>query len=174
MPNGLSTKKLLTAFAIFAAVIVGTFVLLVALMFSSLEPTTIDESDTDYLTLQRFFRYPPTELMQSHLLDGSWAGDAEKAFAVRVVGMDTELLWQQEGVVRGDRLTPELEDAVDFIGNLLDSGYVPWFPTREEIRRDSHYVYPINIVTQGSYPDSVQMIVMRPFDDMAFFACLKL
>jgi len=173
MSNGLSTRKLLTAFAIFVAVIVGTFMFLVAVMFSSLEPTTIDESDADYLELQRFFRHAPTELMQSHLLEGSWTGDVEKAFAVRVVGMDTELLWQQQGVVRGDRLTPELEYAVDFIGNLLDSGYVPWFPTLEEIRRDSHYVYPVMIVTQGSYPDSAQMIVMRPFDDMAFFVFLK-
>ena len=81
MSNRLSTKKFLTAFAIFVSVIVGMFVLLVALMFSALEPTTIDESDADYLMLQRFFRHPPTELMQSHLLDGSWAGDIEKAFA---------------------------------------------------------------------------------------------
>lgn len=173
MSTGLSTKKLLTAFGIFVAIMVGSFVLIVALMFSFIEPTTIDESDPDYLALQRFFRNPPTELMESHLLDGSFAGDVEKAFAVRVTGMDTELLWQQAGVVRGDRLTPELIDAVEFIGNMLDSGYVDWFPSLDEIYRDSHYVYPINIVARGGYPDSVRLIVMRPFDDMAFFAYLK-
>ena len=73
MSTGLSTKKLLTAFGIFVAIMVGSFVLIVALMFSFIEPTTIDESDPDYLALQRFFRNPPTELMESHLLDGSFA-----------------------------------------------------------------------------------------------------
>ncbi|MDD9891238.1 MAG: hypothetical protein OXU66_06485 [Gammaproteobacteria bacterium] len=173
MSAGLSTKKLLVAFGIFASAIVGIFVLLVGLMFSFIEPTAIDDSDQDYLALQRFFRNPPTELMQSHLLDGSFFGDIEKAFAVRVTGMDTELLWQQQGVVRGDRLTAELDEAVEFIGNMLDSGYVDWFPSLDEIRRDSHYVYPINIVTRGGYPNAARLIIMRPFDDMAFFAYLE-
>ncbi len=147
--------------------------MIVALMFRSMEPTTIDVSDPDFLVLQRFFRNPPTELIDSHLLS-SFSGDVEKAFSVRVTGMDTELLWQQQGVLRGDRLTPELETAVGFLDIMLDSGYVDWFPTIEEIHRDSHYVYPISIVMQGSYPDSVRLIVMRPFDDMAFFIYQKI
>lgn len=169
----LDTKKLLSAFGVFVVVMVGTFTLLVTGMYSLIEPTTIDELDSDYLALQIFFRNPPVELIQSYSLDVSLVDDVQKAFAVRVSGMDAELLWQQQGVVRGDRLTVEIEKAVEFIGGMLDSGYVDWFPSLEEMHRDSHYIYPVNIVMQGERPVSVKLIVMRPFDNMAFFAHLR-
>jgi len=153
---------------------VGIFVLIVALMFGTLEPQSLDIEDADFLALQRFFSNAPTEMLDNHLLDGSFAGDVEKAFSARVTGMDTELLWQQAGVVRGDRLDEELIAAIEFLEIMLDTGYVDWFPAVTEIQRDSYYVYPINIVMQGSVPDSVRLIVMRPFDDMAFFAYVKI
>mgnify|MGYP001228731540 FL=1 len=168
-----NTKKLLGAFIAFLAIMVGTFLFLIVGLFSFIEPTKIDELDPDYLGLQDFFRNPPVQLMQSHLVDTSWIGDIEKAFAVRVNGMDTELLWQQQGVVRGDRLTQELEKAVEFIGSMLDSGYVDWFPSVEEMHRDSYYLYLVDIVMRGEYPRIAKLIVMRPFDDMAFFAHLE-
>lgn len=174
MSDRLSAKKILLPFAAFVAAVVGAFLLVFVVLFNLAGPSTLDETDRDFRAMERFFRGAPVQLIDSYLLDGSWAGDVEKAFSARISGMDTELLWQQAGVVRGDRLTEELEAAVNFIGNVKEWGSLDWFPSQEEIHRDSHYVYPIDIVMQGADPDAVRLIVMRPFDDMAFFAYLKI
>lgn len=157
---------------------VGIYILIVALMFGLREPKSLDQTDPDFIAMQGFFRNTPTTMIESHLLEGSFVDDVEKAFSAQITGMDTELLWQQAGVIRGDRLDAELVSAIEFLDIMIDSGYVEWFPSVEEIQRDSHYVYPINITMQGAgsgtTPESVRLIIMRPFDDMAFFAYVKI
>jgi hypothetical protein len=174
MSTRIPLKKLLLSLAVFTTAVVVVFLFIGIAMFSIVGPNTVDESDRDYRAMGRFFRSPPMQLMESYVLDGSFSGDVDKVFSVRVSGMDTELLWQQQGVVRGDRLTAELEQAVNFVIGIRENGSLDWFPTLEQIHRDSHYVYPIELVMQGDYPDAVRLIVMRPFDDMAFFIYKKI
>ena len=114
------------------------------------------------------------ELVDSHSLSGSWAGDHEKAFSVRFTGIDAQSVMQRDSVMRGDRPTSTLDSAVEFVTGFLSGPEHTWFPSYEDVVSDQYYVYPMRLQLVGSYPDSAQLLFIRPADGMAFYAWVKI
>ena len=134
----------------------------------------ISDDDPAYRFVTEWFGSGNTEMIDSHSPTGSWAGDSEKAFSVRFSGMDETRIAQIAGVMRGDRLTPALDSAVEFVSDFLDYGQTPWFPTYEDAISDKYYVYPMRLELLGVYPDSAQLLLIRPIDNMAFYGYIKI
>lgn len=114
------------------------------------------------------------EIEHSYNPTGSWSGDYEKAFAIKLVQIEKPGIMQRHGVSRGDKLAPIIRDAVDFVTNFTDDGQVPWFPKRAQILSSEYYVYPVWMVHQGIYPDSVHIMFIRPADKRVFFVAVKI
>jgi hypothetical protein len=104
---------------------------------------------------------------------GSWAGDYRKAFAIRMAHLDTEDALHNDGVSRGDELTPIPRNAAEFAISFTCEGPLSWFPRREPILSSAFYVYPVRMNIAGMYPDSVQMMFIRPDDNRVFFIAVK-
>lgn len=105
---------------------------------------------------------------------GSWSGDYTKAFAMRIADIEESALIQKGGVSRGDKLTPIIRNAVEFVSDFTDETQVPWLPKREKVFSSKYYVYPVRVVFQGEYPDSVHIMFIRPADKMVFFIAVKI
>ena len=105
---------------------------------------------------------------------GSWSGDYTKAFAMKLVHIEESEIMQRHGVSRGDKLIPIVRDAVEFVTNFTDDYQMPWLPNREQILSSEYYVYPVRMVHQGLYPDSVHIMFIRPADKMIFFVAVKI
>ena len=113
-------------------------------------------------------------IVHSYNPTGSWSGDYEKVFAIRFVDLDQTEIVQRDGVSRGDELSPVVLGAVEFVSDFTNDGQTPWFPSRARLLSKEYYVYPVRMVHQGTYPDSVDILFIRPADKMVFFVALKI
>ncbi len=163
-------------------VIIGGFSLFVVVAFyatlfyqlNNNGPGTLDQDDMAFRLVADLFLGSTVEMLDSYSMSGSWAGDNEKGFSARITGMNEESIAQMGGITRGDRLTPTLDSAVEFVTDLLGGGQLSWFPSHEDIVSDKYYVYPLRLELIGQYPDSATLLIIRPADDVAFYGHVKI
>ena len=105
---------------------------------------------------------------------GSWSGDYMKAFAIKIAHIEESEIIQKHGVSSGDKLTPIIRNAVEFVTNFTDQSEMHWFPKSEQILSSKYYIYPVRMVLLGTYPDSVHIIFIRPADKMVFYIAVKI
>lgn len=137
----------------------------------------VEDDDQDVRFVHEWFGLGhdrDAQIVHSHNPTGSWSGDYEKAFAIKLVDLDESEIVQRHGVSRGDELTATIRGAVEFVTDFTDDGRMPWFPKTDEILSKEYFVYPVRMVHQGTYPDAVHILFIRPADKMAFFAAVKI
>lgn len=109
------------------------------------------------------------KIQHSYKETGSWAGDYEKAFAIKLANIYESEIIQKDSVIRGDKLSPAILDAVKFVASSTDNGQMHWFPRIEQILSSEFYVYPVSMVHHDIYTDSVHIMLIRPADNMVFY-----
>lgn len=171
-------KKSLLSIGAFILILFAVFYLTLFFQLRGGGVRQLDEFGYEFQSVAAWFaangQSVQLEMLDSYNQTGSWAGDIEKGLSVRITGLDQESLEQTGGVVRGDRLTPTLADSLEFVTDLLGGGQLDWFPAYDVIVSDEYYVVPLQLGLQGEYPDSVQLLIMHPQDNMAFYAWVKI
>ena len=161
----------------------GFFVIFYAAFFVLLllnsGPGEIDEDDYAYQLVTNWFadlQIPrdQIELVDSYTLSGAWSGDGEAGFSVRVSGLNAGLIMGLGGVVRGDALTAELDNAVEFVAGLYGGGELNWFPRYQEVLTLEYYVYPFTLDVFDNYTDSARLLILHPVNAMAYFVYVKI
>jgi hypothetical protein len=162
-----------------AVSLIGIIIFYVTLAYQmSTRKTKIVESDDQDVrfVLECFGRShdQPMKLAHSYKAPATWSGDYMKAFAMKIAHIEESEIIQRHDVIRGDTLTPIIRSSVEFVTDFTDRDELRWFPTREQILSNACYVYPVRIVLYGTRPDAVHIIVIRPSDQMVFYACVKI
>ena len=149
----------------------------IAYQIGTREKRTVENDDQDVRFVLDWFGQRPDEkanIVHSYHPTGSWSGDYTKAFAMKLARIEASELNQQQGMSRGDKLTPVIRNAVAFVLSFTDERQVPWFPKSDQILSNKYYVYPVRMVLLGSYPDSAHLLFIRPADSMVFFIAVKI
>lgn len=110
------------------------------------------------------------KVVNSYVSARSFLGDHRDAYAIKIthVGLD-ELTANKDGWYRGDQLPKVLDEAVSFVGGMLGSDSISWFPKEKDLRSSEIYVYPWSIYCHGVRPSAAEIIFIRPKDKMVFF-----
>jgi hypothetical protein len=118
------------------------------------------------------------KVVHSYRSSVSFTGDHLDAYAIKIshVSLD-ELNKKPDNDLdnhwyRGDQLPPILDKAVAFAG-AFQGDEIPWFPKEGELRSNQFYVYLWSIYFHGLEPSSVEIIFIRPSDNMVFFLDAK-
>lgn len=117
------------------------------------------------------------EVLHSYISAGSFSGDHLEAHAIRITHVEEKELKKDasgEGWFRGDEVTGVLSDALDFVGELIPSEELSWFPAKEGLRSSDLYMYPWSIYYHGTRPTAVKLIFIRPKDKMVFYLAAKI
>ncbi|MDA1372875.1 MAG: hypothetical protein O2971_19265 [Proteobacteria bacterium] len=176
MMPGFILKKFLLFVGGFFVIFYAAFFLLL-LLYSG--PGEIDEEDYAYQLVTNWFaglQIPQNqiELIDSYTLSGAWSGDGEAGFSVRVSGLNEALITGHDGVVRGDSLTAELDNALEFVADLYGGGELNWFPRYQEVLTPEYYVYPFTLDVFDNTTDSARLLILHPADAMAYFVYVKI
>jgi hypothetical protein len=112
------------------------------------------------------------KVLHSHVSGRSFTGDYLDAYAIKISHVDAADLpltsdERHRQWYRGDQLPQVLDDALDFVGGALYE--LPWFPRQEELRTADFYIYPWLIQLHGTRPNAVELIFVRPADQMVFY-----
>lgn len=118
------------------------------------------------------------KVIHSYRSPRSFTGDHLDAFAIKISHVDpTELTPSPNDFrgswYRGDQLPEILSKAVDFVGGYSDWEQISWFPKEDEIRSDKMFVYLSSVYFHGTYPSAVEIIFVRPLDNMVFYLGAK-
>ncbi len=159
---------------------IGIVILLLYLVFfltltyqSMREPVVdFDDGDVQYVLKWLWQQGDPTQLLHSHHPTASWAGEFEKMFALQLDRALAQEVASRLGVVRGDQLPEDLQEAVLFA--VFFTRELTWFPVEEKILTDDYYVSPIRIVTQDGYPDAVYLMVIHPERRILYFVAARM
>ena len=117
------------------------------------------------------------KIVHSRVSGRSFTGDHLDAHAIRVTHLDaSELVFDNKygranGWYRGDELTGFPDAVVGFVASWLWD--IPWFPTVEEIRSPSTYVWIVSTRTSGTRPHAVQVIFAMPEKKMIYWFSAK-
>jgi hypothetical protein len=119
---------------------------------------------------QRFVK-----LIHSHVSARSMGGDHLDAYAINIsrVSPSELLLTEFGGWHRGDQLPKVMEDAVAFAGRFGISSEIPWFPSETDIRGERYYVYLERSEYHGTHVSAIDLILIRPSDNMVFYIGLE-
>ncbi|MGB5277390.1 MAG: hypothetical protein WBO73_16855 [Gammaproteobacteria bacterium] len=169
-------KRGLMIWGVISLVGIIAFYVSVAYQIGTRNARTVEAEDQDVRYIVDWFGLNPgqqVDIEHSYNPTGSWAGDYMKAFAIRMAHIDSEAVLHNDGVSRGDELTPILRNAVEFAIGFTGEDPLSWFPAREQILSSAFYVYPVRMNIVGMYPDSVQMMFIRPDDNRVFFIAVK-
>jgi hypothetical protein len=114
-------------------------------------------------------------LVHSHVSARSMGGDHLDAYAINISQVSPSELLPTDygGWHRGDQLPKVMEDAVAFAGGFGTSGEIPWFPTETDIRGETYYVYLERSEYHGTQVSAIDLIFIRPSDNMVFYIGLK-
>jgi len=124
------------------------------------------------------------EVVHSYISSRHITGDHLDAHAIRVTHLDaSELVFDNtygktSGWYRGDELTGFPKEVVDFVASWLpqlpsEKTEISWFPTIDEIRSPTTYVWIEYVRTHGTRPFSAQVIFARPEDRMIYYFSAK-
>jgi len=98
--------------------------------------------------------------------------------AIRVSHLDvSDLANSGRDWHRGDELSGVAKDAVDFVALCLTSQEMPWFPTIDEMRSPTMYVYVWKIVFVGVdkiRPNAADVIFANPDTKMVYYLSGKI
>jgi hypothetical protein len=114
------------------------------------------------------------KVTHSYVSSRSFTGDHLDAYAIKIARLDIAELTATTSETsgqwyRGDQLPPVVNDALVFVGAWLGSDEITWFPKEAELRSKRVYVYPWAIYTHGVRPTAVELIFVRPSDNMVFY-----
>jgi len=114
------------------------------------------------------------KVVRSFVSSRSFTGDHLDAYAIKITHVDLAELTAaptsfHSRWYRGDQLPAVVRDATEFIGSALDGDEIAWFPKLAELRSAEVYVYPLTIYLQDGSPTSVELIFVRPVDNMVFY-----
>ena len=118
------------------------------------------------------------KIVHSYKSERSFTGDHVDAYAVKISHVSVDDLTKTTGNVfetrwvRADQLPKVLDDAVRTSGAF--GGEIPWFPNGMELRSSEVYVYPFFIHCSGLRPYSVELLFVRPSDNMVFYIDWKI
>jgi hypothetical protein len=117
------------------------------------------------------------EVMHSYVSSRSFTGDHLDAHAIRISHVDLSELTRKDDSqkiwYRCDQVDGLMEDTLVFVRGWLGAE-IPWFPSYEELRSGDMYVYPWSIYTHGTKPSAVELIFIRPKDNMIFYFGCKM
>ena len=154
-----------------AVYVLSAIILYVTVAFQ-VRDRTVDNDDQHVRFVLQWFGLSndyEVKIEHSYKITGSWAGDYEKAFAIKLLNIEESEIIQRDGVIRGDKVTTLIRDDVETVMNFTDNGKMPWFPKREQILSNEFYIYPVSMVHNNIYPDSIHMMFIRPSDKMVFY-----
>ena len=119
------------------------------------------------------------KVVHSYVSPRSFPGDHLDAYAIKISHLDISELqasddFRDSNWYRGDQAPPILDDAIDFVGSWLGQDKIPWFPKEDDLRSENYYVYPWSINTHGIRPTAVELIFVRPSDNMVFYFSSKI
>jgi len=112
------------------------------------------------------------ELLDSYRPPANWAGDYEKIFALGLSEEAVAAALAQPGMVRGDAVTPRIEQAIDFA--LFFTEKLPWFPPGDQIRSAECHIALVKMVGQGEYTDAADLLILHPARRRAYFVAAKM
>jgi len=116
------------------------------------------------------------EVVHSYISSRSFTGDHLDAHAIRISHVEENELKKDDwgaGWHKCSEVEGVLDDALGFVEGWLHGDKISWFPTEEEIRSEGMFVYPWSIDCHGTRPTSVELIFVRPKDQMIFFISSK-
>ncbi len=118
------------------------------------------------------------KVVRSFVSSRSFTGDHLDAYAIKISRVDLAELTAapisfHSGWYRGDQLPAVVLEATEFISGALNGGEIAWFPKLPELRSAEVYVYPLTIYLQDGSPTSVELIFVRPADNMVFYLSEK-
>jgi hypothetical protein len=114
------------------------------------------------------------KVIHSYVSPRSFTGDYLDAYAIKISRLEVSELAATTSETsgrwyRGDQLPPVVNDAIEFFGAWLGSDEIRWFPKEAELRSKNVYVYPWAIYTHEVRPTAVELIFVRPSDNMVFY-----
>ncbi len=114
-------------------------------------------------------------VMHSHVTARSLGGDHLDAYAIKISHVSPSELpsTKRGGWHRGDQLPMVIDDAVGFAETARNSSDIPWFPPAADIRNQTYYVYLWSIKYYGTDPSAVDLILVRPADNMVYYIGLS-
>jgi hypothetical protein len=148
-----------------------------AYQISTRKSGIVQTEDEDVRFVRRWFGLhdgQKVNIEHSYHPTGSWSGDYMKAFAINIDHMEKSEIIQIHGVSSGDKLTPIVRKAVEFVTNFTDESEIHWFPKREQLLSNKYYIYPVRMVIVGQYPDSAHILFIRPEDNMVYYIAVKI
>lgn len=116
------------------------------------------------------------KVLHSFVSARSLTGDYLDAYAIKISHVEIEELTSKTDEFRtpwyrGDQLPEFLDDAVEFVAGWLYR--VSWFPSEIELRSANIYIFPWRVLYHGNEPTAVELIFIRPADEMIFFMGTK-
>jgi hypothetical protein len=114
------------------------------------------------------------KVIHSYVSARSLLGDHIDAYAIKIKHVSLEELTSSTDDLtgrwyRGDQLPKTLDDAVSFVGSLLKSDRLFWFPKETELRSSEVYIFLCSVYCHGIRPSAAEMIFVRPKDNMVFY-----
>ncbi|QBB70402.1 hypothetical protein ELE36_08495 [Pseudolysobacter antarcticus] len=114
------------------------------------------------------------KVVRSFVSSRSFTGDHLDAYAIKVTHVElAELTGTPVSFhgrwYRGDQLPAVVRDATDFIGGALNDDEIAWFPKLSELKSAGVYIYLSSTYLSDGSPTSVQLVFVRPADNMVFY-----
>ena len=161
-------------YAIGLLVLLFYLVLFATMTYQYLKEPVVDFDDADVQYVFQWLHQKPdaSQLLDSYYPPANWAGDYEKIFALKLEPEVAAEIVTRAGVVRGDGIDGELEEAVAFA--MFFTRDLSWFPSEEDILTAEYYLSPIRIIHKGGYPDSVHLVIVQPEKQILYFVAAKM
>ena len=104
----------------------------------------------------------------------SITGDHLDVYAIKIKEVELAELTKKRNPsgrewFRGDQPNAVLDDAVSFVSGFMILDAVAWFPILDQLRSGSIYIYPWQIILNGTRVRSAQIIFVNPADKMVYY-----